>query len=275
MSDIDQPGINLEAYLRRISLPAPRTPNLQTLRHIIAAHTAAIPFENLDPFRGIVPDLDPAAIQHKLVHEGRGGYCFEQNGLLGAALRNIGFDVTNLGARVLSGQADDAIPARTHMLLKVSLDGEAWLADVGYGGTTPTAPLRLVADAIQTTPHEPFRLRRLQQDWALQVRTDGEWKPMYRCDLQPQYPIDYAVSNYWVAARAESRFVTDLFAALAPQGRRLSLRNRVFTERTLHGKTRQRTLASAAEIRKILHEAFLMRVPDDPAFEARLEQLPA
>lgn len=268
-------SFDLDAYLQRINLHARVAPDLATLQAIVHAHTATIPFENIDPFRGVVPDLDLDAIQHKLVHAGRGGYCFEQNGLLSAALQSIGFDVTNLGARVMTGQSADAIPARTHMILKVMLDGEPWLADVGYGGATPTAPLRLIADEIQRTPHEPFRLSRDGSDWELAVQTAGEWKLMYRCDLQPQYPVDYLVSNYWVAARAESKFVTDLFAARAASGRRLSLRNRVFTERAIGGDATQRTLASAAEVRTILRDQFLIHLPDDPALDGRLGHLAA
>lgn len=148
--------IDLAAYLQRIDVAAPVAADMATLRAIVRAHTNAIPFENLDPFLGTPVDLEFAAIQRKLVHDGRGGYCFEQNRLLGEALREIGFAVTDLGARVLWGQPDDAVTARSHMLLRIDLAGEAWLVDVGFGGSTPTAPLRFVADAVQQTPHEPF-----------------------------------------------------------------------------------------------------------------------
>lgn len=267
--------IDLDAYLHRIKLSTPPHADLATLRAIIAAHVAAIPFENLDPFLGITPALDIASVQRKLVQGGRGGYCFEQNRLLGAALRAIGFTVSDLGARVLSGLPADAMPARTHMILRVELDGESWLVDAGYGGSTPTAPLRLVADVVQPTPHEPFRLQRQQGDWELSVCIAGEWKPMYRCDMQPQYAIDYEVSNYWVATRAESKFVANLFAARAPSGRRLALHNRQFTEYRPDGARTQRTLAGAGEIRTVLQREFLIRLPDHPDLYRRLDALPA
>src|SRR5574337_1757624 len=162
--------IDLQAYLERIGVRTSFAPNLQTLRAIITAHVATIPFENLDPFLGVSPALDIASVQRKLVHDHRGGYCFEQNRLLSDALRAIGFQVTDLAARVLWGQPDAAITARTHMLLRVEVDGRPWLADVGFGGNTPTGPLEFVPDVEQATPHEPFRLiRRSESDWRVQL----------------------------------------------------------------------------------------------------------
>lgn len=268
-------SIDLPAYLERIGLRQPVAPDLQTLRTIIAAHVAAIPFENLDPFLGISPALDIASVQRKLVHDGRGGYCFEQNRLLSDALRAIGFEVTDLAARVLWGQPEDAITARTHMLLRVDADGKSWLADAGFGGNTPTAPLTLVADVEQATPHEPFRLiLRDDGDWRLQLFAADAWQTLYRFNLQPQYPADYRVSNYWTSTHPDSHFVTGVSAARAPAGRRLTLRNRQFTEHFAGGTSTKWTLATTAEIRSVLQDEFLIRLPENPQLDQSLQRLP-
>ena len=268
-------SIDLPSYLERIGLRQPVAPDLQTLRTIIAAHVAAIPFENIDPFLGISPALDIASVQRKLVHDGRGGYCFEQNRLLSDALRAIGFEVTDLAARVLWGQPEDAITARTHMLLRVDADGKSWLADAGFGGNTPTAPLTLVADGEQATPHEPFRLiRRNDGDWRLQLFAAKAWQTLYRFNLQPQYPADYRVSNYWTSTHPDSHFVIGVSAARAPAGRRLTLRNRQFTEHFASGTSTKWTLATTAEIRSVLQDEFLIRLPENPQLDARLQRLP-
>jgi N-hydroxyarylamine O-acetyltransferase len=266
--------IDLHAYLERIAVRTPVAPDLQTLRAIIAAHVASIPFENLDPFLGVSPALDIASVQRKLVRDGRGGYCFEQNRLLSDALRAIGFQVTDLAARVLWGQPEDAITARTHMLLRVEADGKFWLADVGFGGNTPTGPLQLVPDIEQTTPHEPFRLiRRDDNDWRLQLFAADAWQTLYRFNLQPQFPADYRVSNYWTSTNPDSHFVTGISAARAPAGRRLTLRNRQFVEHITGGATSKRILATTAEIRAVLQDEFLIRLPNDPKLDQKLDQL--
>jgi len=268
-------SIDLQAYLARIGVRAPVAPDLQTLRAIITAHVATIPFENLDPFLGVSPALDIASVERKLVRDGRGGYCFEQNRLLSDALRAIGFQVTDLAARVLWGQPEDAITARTHMLLRVEAEGRSWMADVGFGGNTPTGLLALVPDIEQPTPHEPFRLiRRDDSDWRLQLFAADEWQTLYRFDLQPQFPADYRVSNYWTSTHPDSHFVTRLTVARAPAGRRLALRNRQFTEHATDGATIKRTLATTAEIRAVLQGEFLIRPPENPKLDGMLDRFP-
>jgi N-hydroxyarylamine O-acetyltransferase len=273
----EMPGesIDLDAYLERIAVRTLVAPDLQTLRTIITAHVATIPFENIDPFLGVPVALDPGSVQRKLVQSGRGGYCFEQNRLLSDALRAIGFKVTDLAARVLWGQPEDATTARTHMLLRVDLKDQTWLADVGFGGQTPTGPLELVSGIEQSTPHEPFRLiRRDDSDWRMQAQIDGTWMTLYRFDLQPQFPADYRVSNYWTSTNPDSHFVTGVSAARAPAGRRLTLRNRQFAEHTAGGATTKRTLATTAEIRAVLQDELLIRLPDDPKLGEMLDRLP-
>lgn len=266
-------AIDLDAYLRRIGHAPATAPTLPLLRSLAAAHTASIAFENLDPLLGVPVVLDLPAIQRKLVDDGRGGYCFEHNLLFGTALRAIGFKVTNLAARVLWGRPEDTITARSHMLLRVDIDGRARVVDVGFGGMTPTGVLDLEAGTVQATPHEPFRLMRLDGDWMLQARVRDAWKALYRFDLQAQYPIDYQASNYYLSTHPESHFVTGLTAARAEPGRRLALRNREFAVHAADG-TERRVLTDAAQIRGVLQEQFLIRLPAHPQLDRRLDALP-
>jgi N-hydroxyarylamine O-acetyltransferase len=153
------PAVDLDAYFARIGYDGPREPTLAVLRAITQKHPDAIPFENLDVLLGRGISLDPAAIDAKLITAGRGGYCYEQNGLLKRVLTAIGFDVTGLMARVL-WMAPAGAPARprSHMVLGVEIDGETWLADSGFGGCVLTAPLRLFSDDVQDSPNGQFRI---------------------------------------------------------------------------------------------------------------------
>ena len=81
----DPHSFDLDAYLARIGYDGQRTPDVETLRGITRHHPQAIPFENLDPFLRRPVLLDTASLQQKIVHNGRGGYCFEHNLLLGTA----------------------------------------------------------------------------------------------------------------------------------------------------------------------------------------------
>src|SRR5688572_28326190 len=114
--------MNLDAYLRRVGYDGPLRPTVDVLDALAYRHATTIAFENLDPFAGRPVELSPQALERKLVEEGRGGYCFEHNLLLAQVLQAVGFEVSGLAARVLWTQPEDAITARSHMLLRVELD---------------------------------------------------------------------------------------------------------------------------------------------------------
>ena len=76
---MDGPAIDLDAYFGRIGYEGEARASLATLSRLHALHAEAIPFENLAAFLGEEIPLDAASLQRKLVAEGRGGWCFEQN----------------------------------------------------------------------------------------------------------------------------------------------------------------------------------------------------
>ncbi|MEO7052530.1 MAG: arylamine N-acetyltransferase [Rhodanobacter sp.] len=267
-------AIDLDAYLRRVGWHDAVAADLATLRGLASAHVATIPFANLNPLLGLPVNLDLATLQQKLVSDGRGGYCFEQNLLFEAVLRTIGFEVTGLIARVLWGQPDDAITPQTHMLLQVRLAGESWLADVGFGGHVLTGALRLQSDIEQATGHEPFRLLRRDDEWRMQSLAHGEWRTLYRFELRPTPLVDYVVANHYVSTHPASRFVSNLMLGRTPPDRRLSLFNREFTVRRLGQEPEHRVLRDVTELRQVVEHEFLLRIPAGAEVDRRLESLP-
>ena len=266
-------GSDLSAYLVRIRYDGPRTSTLETLRAVQLLHPQAIAFENLNPLLGIPVKLDIDSLQAKLIRSPRGGYCFEHNGLLLEALRALGFRVTGLAARVVWNQPNDATTPRSHMILQVELAEGTYIADVGFG-MSPTAPLRLVPDIEQETPHESFRLLRSDSGlFTLQCKLQGEWISFYVFDLQEQAPIDYQVANHYVSTWPTSHFVTSLIAARAIPGGRYGLRNNRLSIHRSTGESEHRVLTSAAEISAALRDLFGIVVPDERAFAARLAGL--
>src|SRR5919201_4472917 len=109
--------LDLEAYLARIGVRG--RPGLAELHR---AHVTSIPFENLDPRRGIPVSLETEDLERKLVHRRRGGYCFEQNLLLKAALEALGAEVEMLLARVRVGRPPGTPRPRTHLVLRVCVE---------------------------------------------------------------------------------------------------------------------------------------------------------
>ncbi|HFV7985259.1 TPA: arylamine N-acetyltransferase [Escherichia coli] len=138
----------LNHYFARINWSGAAAVNIDTLRALHLKHNCTIPFENLDVLLPREMQLDDQSLEEKLVFARRGGYCFEQNGVFERVLRELGFQVRSLLGRVVLSNPP-ALPPRTHRLLLVEQEGEKWIADIGFGGQTLTAPIRLVADIAQ------------------------------------------------------------------------------------------------------------------------------
>jgi len=277
--------MDLDRYLRRIGLEERPAPDLATLARLQALHVAAIPFENLSALAGEPIGLDLASLEAKLLAPGRGGWCFEHNLLFAHALEAIGFAVRRLAARVRWNVPDHVTTPRSHMLLLVSLPGGDHIADVGFGGLTLTAPLRLAADLEQSTPHEPHRLRTQGQGrdrpgpgpgqapvYGLEAKIAGEWRELYRFDLAEQLQPDYEVSNWYLLTNPGSQFLSNLIAARAEPGARHALRNARYSIHRPDGTTERRLLEDLAELKRVLAESFHIRVPAGAGLDARLER---
>jgi N-hydroxyarylamine O-acetyltransferase len=265
---------DLDTYLQRIGHAGTCKATLETLTAIHYAHACGIAFENLDPWLGVPVHLDPAAVHSKLVRCERGGFCYEHNALLGAALRTLGFSVTDLAARVLWNMPPEMIRPRTHMLLVVDLDSHQYVVDAGFGGMTLTAPLRLDLSTSQATPHGPFRLQPTSIDRVLQAEVAGEWKSVYRFDLQPQLRSDYEMASWYLCNHPDSMFRQLLVAAKPGPAGRHALRDRQLTLHRLDGSTETRTLATTAELREALQGIFGIDLSAVSGLDERLARLP-
>jgi N-hydroxyarylamine O-acetyltransferase len=89
-----------------------------------------VPFENLDVQAGKGVSMVPEMIVEKVIGRGRGGYCYEVNGLFAMALRALGIDYHLVACRPMTYPV---VRPRTHMALVVQLEDEPWLCDLGFG----------------------------------------------------------------------------------------------------------------------------------------------
>ena len=216
------PG-QLEAYLARVGHDAPVGPDLATLRALHRAHIGAIPFENLDTLFGVPPALEADSFA-KLVTERRGGWCYEQNGLFARALAAIGFEVTRLAGAVMREQrGEDSMGA--HLALKVRIDAQDWLADVGFGSAM-AAPMPL-AEGREDSGPIPI---------SLSPTADGYWRLTTEAGSTPMSfdfhdtPADeqaLARMCAWQGSDPQSVFVQNLAVRRLTGSSHLSLRGRV------------------------------------------------
>lgn len=221
----------IDDYFARIGFCGAAHADYATLKQLHLLHTCHIPFENLDVLLERPILLDDTHLSDKLITARRGGYCYEQNGVFTRALRELGFAVQDLGARVVIANPLE-MPPRTHRLSLITLDGKQWLADVGFGGQTLSTPIEFVPDTVQNTPHGSYRLLQSDDDYCLETRNDEGWQALYRFDLAHQYPADYLMANHFVSRWPDSHFRHHLLLALMrPDGGKITVLNRRVTRR--------------------------------------------
>jgi N-hydroxyarylamine O-acetyltransferase len=254
------PAIDLDAYCDRIACLGERRPCLEALREFHFAHATHVPFENIDVFLKRPIRLDLESLENKIIRNRRGGYCYEQNLLFAAVLQQMGFAVDLLQARVRFG-THRVIP-RTHVALLVTIAGEPWLADLGFGSFGLLHPLPLVAGEHRQYGWN-YRLAREGAGWVLQAPVGGIWQDLYVFDLQPQLAIDFEPPNHYVSTHPDSRFVQTLTVQRVAPERRLVLRNTELTITTMTDETR-RTIADNAELLQVLSGEFGLEFPGHP-----------
>jgi N-hydroxyarylamine O-acetyltransferase len=261
--------IDLDAYFARIGYVGPREPTLDVLRTLHVLHPAAIPFEAIDCLLDRGVDISPEAVDAKLIHGRRGGYCFEHNGLLRRVLEALGFVVEGLAARVRWNMAPD-VPAqpRTHMVLRVIAEGEPWLVDVGFGGCVLTAPLRFEPGLEQETGHDRYRLTPVEEDLRLEVLREPGWVPAYDVSPSPCVPRDYEMANWFTSTHPTSHFRHNLLAARTTPEARFGLLFNQLTVRPRNGPVEKTTL-DADGIERALRDVF--GLPVEPCWRPIIE----
>jgi arylamine N-acetyltransferase len=274
---------DLTGYLSRIDYTGPTDPTLDTLRALVAAHGERIPFENLNPLMGIpVVDLSRGALFDKMVRRRRGGYCYEMNGLLGYVLADLGFEVERLTGRVVWMNPvwlDGPPPAETHHVLAVRIPGvdQRYLVDVGFGGQTLTSPIRLAADEVQQTRHEPYRLRTYgngpADGYLLEALVRDSWQPLYTFTDQPRPVIDLEVGSWYVSTYPKSTFVVGLTASLITPDARWNLRGRNLAVHYQDGRSDRTRLDNAAQVLDVLMNRFGIDVGGIGDVHARITEV--
>ncbi|MBI4003056.1 MAG: arylamine N-acetyltransferase, partial [Nitrospira defluvii] len=190
-------------------------------------HVLTVPFENLDIHLGRPISLDPSDLFRKIVLSRRGGYCFELNGLFALLLEQLGFSVTRLAARVLYGA--EGVRPRSHQVLLVSIEGERWIVDVGFGGHGLREPFVLTVGHDDRQGLDRFRLTTDERgEYLLQCEIEGAWASLYSFTLEPCLPVDYTFANYYHSHSPDSPFTQRRICTMPTLNGR-----RIFTDRLL------------------------------------------
>ena len=248
-SALTEPLPDLSAYLRRIGIDEDTLePTKENLDRLIRAHLTHVPFENITVYReGACPDLAVPALFDKIVTRRRGGYCFELNGLFYALLQAAGYDVYPVACRIRYGF--DMIRPLSHRASVVTIDGQKYFADVGYGGPSAhcAVPFGGEAEGFFVAEDGIFTT-------VFRREEDGD-KPVISFDDRPFLPMDFIPLNYQIAMAPGSYFQMMLLVNLATDTGSRSVTGDVYKCHD-NGKVTERKLASEEELLQTLKDEF-------------------
>ena len=234
--------------------------DVDTLRRLHTAHRETFLFENLTIQTGGRISLALDDLERKFVDERRGGYCFEHNTLFASALRELGFaPITQLG-RVRRGPPERW--CRTHMVLRIPIGDEVWMADVGFGSIGLIEPMPLREGATSNQGGFEYSLRREGGLWVLSMRDAESTQDLYEFSEEPQTRWDVEVANHFTSTHPDSIFRRTLTIQRTGRAERVVLRNNIITKyrdgRTTDEPLERRHLHAAAR------ELFGLTLPDGP-----------
>ncbi|MGW3101516.1 arylamine N-acetyltransferase family protein [Streptomyces sp. NPDC001100] len=283
----------VDAYLRRLGVARPALPTVDVLRELHLRHLQTVPFENLSIHLGEEIVLEVKRLLDKVVGAGRGGFCYELNGLFGALLAALGFEVALLPARVYGDGGRLGIPY-DHLALWVrTVDGSEWLADVGFGTHShyplafeergeqadPGGEFRIAESAnpgdLPDLPDQPGRpgrpdrpdLRGLAYPMDLDVLRNG--KPEYRLETRPRVLGDFVAAAWWQTTSPASHFTRSLVCSrLTDDGGRITLSGRGLTVTAPDGTRDVRELATDEEVLAVYRERFGIELEEVPTVRA-------
>jgi len=242
---------DLDNYFRRIRYEGAHEPTLASLNGIVYCHLESIPFENLSIHLNNPIIIDDRVIEDKVVNKHRGGYCFELNSLLLSVLRKIGFQVVPLFARVRWNYPANQPTGNTHLVLKVDVEGVAYLVDVAFGGMSPSCPLIIETTDIQETPTKDLRriLRTEEGGFLQQVCFTGSvWTDCYYFTLQESFPIDWKISSHFCSTSLDILFTKCFVVSIIGKEGRHNILNKCYNFHRFDGGKIQKDIETEAEL---------------------------
>ncbi len=210
-------NFSLDKYFERIGFADSVNADLNTLSGLMSAQLCSVPFENTEVQAGRIPSLKPEDIVEKIIHDKRGGYCYELNGLFAMALEALGFDYYFVAARPMTYA--ERRP-KTHMVVVVRLGGEKYLCDCGFGGYGLRAPIKIDENTQDELLGERFFLQIKDGEYLLSTRIIGDKAAQYAFADTAQEWIEFGLANYFNATHPNTIFTQKKLAIIqTPNGR--------------------------------------------------------
>ena len=245
--------MNYIQYLQHLQVNKTENPSYSFLSKLKEQHLLTVPFENLDIHQGNKIVLDEDRIYEKIVIGGRGGFCYELNGLFCWLLRSLGFTVSMGSARVYLPTKKRFTPEFDHLVLLVDLE-KTYLVDVGFGDSF-RQPIAL-PDGRSEDISGSYRLRPFDSDqntYILQKKDNNDWQTVYSFTKHPRVISDFEEMCAFNQSSPESHFTQQTICSIATKNGRISLSDDFLTITEGSSKTKTKVISQKDFNQKLRH----------------------
>ncbi len=246
------PQIIKDAYLNDLKITAAM--DVDFLNQLQSKHIARYSFNSLAVVLGHDISLEIEAIFNKIVEKKRGGYCFEHNKLVLTVLKEIGFDVRLLMAKVIYNRDIDV--ARTHRITLLNLQGDDYIVDAGFGHLGARYPVKLELGLEQDQGDAVYRIvKNSQEDYCYQLLKDNEFFTLYTFNYYHYSEAECLPAHFYSHKSPEAAFVNNMVVCRKFYNDILSLRNDNFS-RISNEATITTVISNPAQLHQILNDEF-------------------
>lgn len=258
----------VDNYLRILNLHG-RKLDIKFLNDVVRRHVATFAFSSVGCQLGNELPLDFESLYERIVIKRRGGYCFEQNGLLFEILEELGFSPKLYLGRVIHNK--DTHPGLTHRMSMIEYDDQPYVLDVGFGFLGPSLPIPM--SGVECNDGRTFRIaERSPGEYHMQVVKEGEYYSLYRFELARYGQADCELGHFFSHCHPEANFVNHLVVSLIGSK---EIRSLVDLRYWIIEKssTKSHDISSPEELRRILVDELGIQVTDDESRELYEKQI--
>ncbi|HAS61660.1 MAG TPA: arylamine N-acetyltransferase [Vibrio sp.] len=243
---------SIQHYLTELDIP-PSLRGMERVNYMIKQHLSLFAFSSINVILDRDLSLNIDAIVERIVSDRQGGYCFEHNKLMQSALKSLGYDVRPILARVLLD--GNELNRRSHRVTLLSLDGQNYLVDVGFGFATPQQAL-VLQNQQYAWHNQQVRLSAIEnQDYRVEQLEQGDWQTLYRFDLSETTEADCDANHFYTHKHPQSNFVNNLVVSKVHSNTRVLLKRlELFEYDDQSGTKRSSAITSARQLHQILSQ---------------------
>ncbi|MGG9964414.1 arylamine N-acetyltransferase family protein [Ferruginibacter sp. SUN106] len=245
--------MNIKQYLERIGYEGPVDITFEVLSQLQYMHLMHVPFENLDIHYNIKIDL--LHLYDKIVTRKRGGFCYELNGLFYELLKEIGFTVKMVSARVYDGKKEFS-PEFDHLALIVKINEYNYLVDAGFGEFS-LQPILIAPGKETNDPRGIFKIETFDGNYMLVTKKDTEenFVPEYIFSEKERLLNEFQEMCNYHQSDPASHFMQKRICSLPTSNGRITLTGDIL-KITEQGVITERKLNTEQEVKKELWNHF-------------------